>query len=83
MGLVHRERDVYSRRARGDTGEGFAWQQKSDILPEDKTAEFKQYPMVTAVDLRGKRRRPKRTKMLMRDFIEGARNSNVAVLLLC
>jgi hypothetical protein len=33
--------------------------------------EFQRYPMVTAMDLRGRKERPRRVKMFMRDFIEG------------
>lgn len=47
------------------------WQQRTDLFPEDKSREFKRYPMVTAVDLRGRKERPKRVKMLTRDFIDG------------
>ncbi|KAL9086169.1 MAG: hypothetical protein Q9165_007234 [Trypethelium subeluteriae] len=46
------------------------WQPRSDYLPEDKTEEFKRYPTVTSDMLRARRERPRRVKMLMRDFIE-------------
>ena len=46
------------------------WQQRTDHFPQDKLDEFKKYPNVTADSLRGRRERPRRVKMLMRDFIE-------------
>ncbi|KAL8774859.1 MAG: hypothetical protein Q9209_000798 [Squamulea sp. 1 TL-2023] len=46
------------------------WQQRSDILPPDKAKDFAKYPMVTANTLRPRKDRPKRVKMLTRDFIE-------------
>jgi hypothetical protein len=46
------------------------WQQRTDHFPQDKLEEFKKYPNVTADSLRGRRERPRRVKMLMRDFIE-------------
>jgi hypothetical protein len=46
------------------------WQQRTDAFPEDRGEEFKKYPTVTADALRTRKERPKRVKMLMRDFIE-------------
>ena len=46
------------------------WKKRPGVLPEDRLAEYKQYDMVTADDLRTRKRRPKRTRLLMRDFIE-------------
>lgn len=47
------------------------WQQRTDLFPEDKSRDFKRYPLVTAADLRSRKERPKRVKMLTRDFIDG------------
>ncbi|KAK4499056.1 hypothetical protein PRZ48_009568 [Zasmidium cellare] len=46
------------------------WQQRTDHFPSDKADEYKRYPTVTSDQLRGRRQRPRRVKMLMRDFIE-------------
>ncbi|KAL8754567.1 MAG: hypothetical protein Q9199_004263 [Rusavskia elegans] len=46
------------------------WQQRSDLMPPDKAHDFAKYPMVTANMLRPRKDRPKRVKMLTRDFIE-------------
>ena len=48
------------------------WQQRTDLFPQDMSEEYNKYPMVTANQLRGRRERPRRVKMLMRDFIEGS-----------
>ena len=48
-----------------------SWQQRTDIFPQDKSRDFERYPMVTANALGGRRERPRRVKMLARDFIEG------------
>lgn len=46
------------------------WQHRSSVLPKDKTEEARRYPLVTAKELRTYRERPRRVKMLMRDFVE-------------
>ncbi|KAN0093620.1 DUF185 domain containing protein [Hyaloscypha variabilis] len=46
------------------------WQQRTDLFPLDMSEEYQKYPMVTADQLRGRRERPRRVKMLTRDFIE-------------
>ncbi|KAI0410147.1 S-adenosyl-L-methionine-dependent methyltransferase [Xylaria palmicola] len=46
------------------------WQQRTQLFSVDMSEEYKKYPTVTADDLRSRRERPKRVKMLMRDFIE-------------
>ncbi|KAI1202718.1 S-adenosyl-L-methionine-dependent methyltransferase [Nemania serpens] len=46
------------------------WQQRTELFSLDMSEEYKKYPMVTANDLRTRRDRPRKVKMLMRDFIE-------------
>ncbi|KAI9806648.1 MAG: hypothetical protein M1825_006105 [Sarcosagium campestre] len=46
------------------------WQQRTDLFAADKTDEYKRYPMLTASQLRTRKDRPRRVKMLTRDFIE-------------
>ncbi|KAH8899232.1 DUF185-domain-containing protein [Thozetella sp. PMI_491] len=46
------------------------WQQRTNVFPADKSEEYMKYPMVTAAELRGRRDRPRRVRMLMRDFVE-------------
>lgn len=47
-----------------------SWQQRTDHFPPDRADEFQRFPTVTADQLRGRAERPRRVKMLMRDFIE-------------
>ncbi|KAL9130495.1 MAG: hypothetical protein Q9217_001315 [Psora testacea] len=46
------------------------WQQRTEVFPPDKLSEYEKAPMVTADKLRSRKERPKRVKMLARDFIE-------------
>jgi hypothetical protein len=56
------------------------WQQRTDVFPQDMSAEYAKYPMVTADQLRGRRERPRRVKMLTRDFIEGLNPPSLPLL---
>ena len=47
------------------------WQQRTELFPPDKSKDFERYPMMTADALRSRKERPRRVKMLARDFIEG------------
>lgn len=80
----HQQRQRHQQRrsfvSRGGSGSGTGapevesnWQQRSDVFQQDMSEEFQRYPMVTAMDLRGRKERPRRVKMFMRDFIEGWR----------
>ncbi|KAM3419607.1 Protein arginine methyltransferase NDUFAF7 [Cercospora zeina] len=64
--VCHR-RDITTKTAKVSASN---WQQRTDHFPSDKAEEFKRYPTVTSDSLRGRRERPRRVKMLMRDFIE-------------
>lgn len=61
----------YSKFRRKEPTEVVPWQQRTEILPEDRSAEFSTYGVTTADELRLKNRKPRRVKMLIRDFIEG------------
>ena len=72
----HHQHRSYVSRGRGGSGAGTPlaeknWQQRTDMFQHDMSDEFQKYPMLTAMDLRGRKERPRRVKMLMRDFIEG------------
>lgn len=68
------QRRPYSSQRRGASspvGDESQWQQRTKILNQDMTEEYKRAPMVTAAELWGRKQRPRRVKMLLRDFIEG------------
>lgn len=72
----HIQQRCYAARARKTNDETTTrneshWQQRSDVFSQDMLEEYKKYPMVTADQLRGRRERPRKVKMLTRDFIEG------------
>lgn len=60
-----------TRYAEGETRRESRWTPRKNAFPQERTEEFERYPMVTADMLRSRRERPRRVKMLLRDFIEG------------
>lgn len=64
----------YVTRASSDRGmktNESRWQQRTHILPEDRREEFAQYPYMSMRDLKMRTERPRKVKMLLRDFIDG------------
>ena len=66
----------YYRSSQENSGDGGSrqasdWKMRTDVLPLDKLRDYERYPMVTSDMLRSRRERPKRVRMLARDFIEG------------
>jgi hypothetical protein len=47
------------------------WQQRTHILPEDRREEFAEYPYISLPELKMRSERPRKVKMLLRDFIDG------------
>lgn len=75
-GPAVRQTRSYAVRARASKDRGMKtnesrWQQRSTFLPADRSAEFALYPQLTMDDLKLRSERPRRAKMLMRDFIDG------------
>lgn len=60
-----------TRFAEGETTRESRWTPRKNTFPQERTEEFERYPTVTADILRNRKERPRRVKMLMRDFIEG------------
>jgi hypothetical protein len=54
-----------------------------DLFPQDMAEEYSKFPMVTADQLRERRERPRRVKMLTRDFIEGGFKNEATILNSC
>ncbi|PHH67029.1 hypothetical protein CDD81_4424 [Ophiocordyceps australis] len=66
-------RRSYAARASSDRGmksNESRWQQRTNVLPEDRRSEFAEYPTISAKELRRRTERPRRVKMLLRDFID-------------
>lgn len=59
------------RLGEGETKRESRWQPRHTVSFNERDDEYKRYPMVTADELRVRRERPRRVRMLLRDFIEG------------
>ena len=59
-----------TRLGEGETSRESRWTPRKNAFPQERTEEFERYPMVTSDMLRSRRERPRRVRMLMRDFIE-------------
>ncbi|PHH84316.1 hypothetical protein CDD83_2163 [Cordyceps sp. RAO-2017] len=63
----------YATRASRDRGmrtNESRWQHRTDILAEDRLDEFAKYPSISLEELKTRTQRPRRVKMLLRDFID-------------
>ena len=65
-------RTYATRRGQNDGQGGSRWQQRIDAFPKDMSKQLREYPKLTASDLRHRTQRPRRVRMLARDFIEGS-----------
>ena len=72
LGTQQRRSYVLGRKRQDEDG-GSRWQQRIDAFPKDMSKQLREYPKVTSVDLRNRSHRPRRVKMLARDFVEGWR----------
>jgi hypothetical protein len=60
-----------TRFAEGESRRESRWTPRKNAFPQERTEEFERYQLVTADMLRSRKERPRRVKMLLRDFIEG------------
>lgn len=62
---------AFRSRARDDDGQGGStWQQRLDHFPRDVSKQMREYPRLTAKELRHRSQRPSRVKMYTREFID-------------
>ena len=67
LGISRPVKGRYSNKER----EKPVWRQRVELEQDDKREEFKESSFVTADQLRGSKKRPRKVKMLLREFIEG------------
>jgi hypothetical protein len=66
------QRRTYAlRRPEKEPGGSSRWQQRIDAFPKNMSKQLKEYPRVIATDLKHRTQRPRRVRMLTRDFIDG------------
>lgn len=58
------------RQTDSDGKGGSTWQQRLDHFPDDMSKQLREYPRVTARELKHRQQRPKRVKMYTREFID-------------
>ncbi|KAF2739290.1 DUF185-domain-containing protein [Polyplosphaeria fusca] len=66
---IHR-RGLATRYREGETSRESNWTPRVHRFPFERAEEFDRYPTVTADMLQGRKERPRRVKMLLRDFID-------------
>lgn len=60
-----------TRLGAGETTRESKWTPRKNVFPHERAEEFERYPTITSDMLRSRKERPRRVKMLLRDFIEG------------
>ncbi|KAJ9660815.1 hypothetical protein H2198_002354 [Neophaeococcomyces mojaviensis] len=69
--MISGQRRHYALRKTDADGQGGStWQQRIDHFPKDMTKQLREYPRVTAKQLKHRSERPRRVKMYTRDFID-------------
>lgn len=73
---LRNQASILQRRNASNTSEDVTqqerkWQPRIALRNTEKVGDYERFPMVTAEELRSRKDRPKRVKMLLRDFIEG------------
>lgn len=87
--VSHQSRFYVAGRPSSDRGmkkNESRWQQRTNILHQDRSTEFAEYPYISIDELKQRTERPRKVKMLLRDFIDGmaleypSRNSRITKL---
>ena len=63
---------VKTGRQREEKQNESKWQMRTNVMPADRADEFARYPYLTSDELKLRKTRPRKVKMLLRDFIDGA-----------
>jgi len=68
--LREQRRHYALRKTDADGQGGSSWQQRLDHFPRDVSKQLREYPRVTAKELKHRSQRPMRVKMATREFID-------------